>query len=190
MNRKMHGAARGLGSAQIQFKRAQRLFDSGDLAAAIECANEVLATEPKHLGAMELVVKAHWRASRLEDALAMLDRLMQLNPYELGYSYYRGHILQGMGRYGDAIDAMQRCADSESDLAEQALSALQDLHDWQRALIAEMLRTDKGFRLEYARNPERACRERGFRFANTKKMRMRARLEETERALIWSSTER
>lgn len=190
MRKKTHGAAKfELGDAQIQFQRAQRLFEAGDMAGAIERANEALAAEEKHLGALELVVKAYWRTSRLDEALSMLDRLMLLNPYEPGYSYYRGHILQGMGRYGDAIDAMQRCAESDSALAERALSDLQDLHEWQRTLIAEALRNDRAFRLEYARSPEAACLARGFRFASTKKLRMQERLEATERALIWRPTD-
>lgn len=187
MSKKTFGAAQnGLGDAHIQFQRAQRQFEAGDMSGAIEGCSKTLASEPKHLGAMELIVKALWRTSRLDEALIMLDKLMKINPYEPGYSYYRGHILQGMGRYGDAIDAMQRCADSDSALAEQALADLQDLHEWQKTLIAEALKSDRKFRLEYARDPERACMALGFRFASTRHLRNLARLEATERALIWS----
>lgn len=170
--------------------RAQTAFETGDFDSAIRLGSALSKREPDHLGALEILARAHWRAERYEEALGPLDQLIALNPYEPGYFYLRGVICQGLGRFGEAIDAMQRCLSfTDSPVAQQALAAMRELESWQETLIAELLQRDPVFRTEYARDPIAACAGRGYRFADSARAGDHMQRSQTERALVWSRVE-
>ncbi len=174
-------------SAQTLFALAQVAFDQSELRECLSLAKRSVRKEPDHLGSWELVARSQWRLGHYREALQTIDRLVSLNPYEPGYFYLRGMILQGLGHCGIAIEAMQRCLSFEdSPVAEQAMAALKELESWQAVLIAEALESDQVFRIEYARNSIAACQAKGFRLIVAEQSRVKARREATVRSLHWT----
>ena len=172
------------------FALAQIAFDRTELRTCLKHASEAVRREPDHLGSWELVARSQWRLGQFEEALQTLEKLVSLNPYEPGYFYLKGMILEGLGQCGIAIEAMQRCLSfDDSPVSGQALTALKELEQWQAVLIAEALQTDKAFRFEYARNAAAACQSRGFRFAHAEQSRAHARRQMTVRTLHWTRNE-
>lgn len=154
-----------LGEAVPGLSPAQRLSRAELMLAqnrAEACAKEVrliLDRDPAHLGAMELLAKALWQTGNYDALLRVIDRLINLNPYEPGYHALRGAALQAQGKYGEASRAMAR--------APESAPALAGLQDWQAGLIADRIQGDPVFRAEYARDPEAACSAYGFALVAT-----------------------
>ena len=140
-------------------------LEQGQYAEAIHAARQVLASDPNHLGGLELLARAHWRSGECELALDDLRHLIRLNPYEPGYHFLRGGALQALGLYGEAVHAYARCLESDNaSLKANAATAIRELETWQEGLIAEMLKSDRKFRAEYAIDPVEACKAHGFAF--------------------------
>lgn len=189
---KMDGAAvKKHRRMQRLLQRALEAFEAHDHRASIRLSRQILREVPEHLGAMECLAKSLWRSERYTAALSTLDELIKLNPYEPGYFYMRGLILQSMGRFAEAIDALQRCTETEhSPVAAPAHTALRELLAWQAIVLAEMLSNDRIFAAEYARNPEAACASKGFKFVENQALRQIAQLEQTAKALVWAPRDR
>lgn len=163
-SQKRRGGRSGL-SPLMAVAQAESLLTRERPFAAIATLEGVLETDPNHLGALELLAKAHWRAGHHEAALDALRHLIRLNPYEPGYHFLAGSAQQALGRYGEAVQAYSRCLDpSNPALMQAAQLAIQEVEGWQESVIAELLRSDPTFRVEYGRSPMAACRKRGFSF--------------------------
>ncbi len=119
----------------------------------------ILKEDPNHLGALEIYAKALWQQRRWPALLSALDRLICLNPYEPGYHLLRALALECQGRFGEAVQAYARAG-----AEEQASASIEDLREWQSMIVADLLREDPVFQVQYARNPHEACRSRGFEF--------------------------
>ncbi len=140
--------------------RADLSLTMGDASSCADQAREILAQDKDHVGALEVLAKALWQTCEFSELMVVIDRLMELNPYEPGYHSLRGAAYQAMGRYGDAVRAMVRGNGSDGG------QSLAELQDWQADLVAALLQEDSVFRAHYSQNPERACLDRGFAFAN------------------------
>jgi len=140
-------------------------LEAGHYAQAASIARAILAKDPNHLGGLELLARACWRAGDFERGLDTLRHLIRLNPYEPGYHYLRGSALQALGHYGESIRAYSRCLDSDSDtLRQQTATAIRELERWQEGVIAELIANDRVFRADYQQDPLAACQRRGFAF--------------------------
>lgn len=142
-----------LRSAEIEAKQ-------GNPRGAMVAAEQILSADPSHLGALELRAKCEWQTGAYEAVLRTLDRLMTINPYEGGYHALRGASLQCLGRYGEAYRAFER---TENLPGREEIMA--ELHEWQAAIVTEMLREDRVFRAHYRQDPAAACAARGFHIA-------------------------
>lgn len=181
-------------SARRPTHRVQRLLgtgvghlDNANYAQAASAAREILARDPNHLGGLELLARAQWRAGEFEFALDSLRHLIRLNPYEPGYHYMCAVALQSLGHYGEAVRAFGRCMESgASPLIETAAASIRDLEDWQESVIADLLRSDQGFQREYAADPMSACKNRGFAFAaEDSRLSLRLSAATEKPALMW-----
>lgn len=143
-----------------QLLAAERHARLGESEEAIRIAADVLAQDPKHLGALELTARAQWKIGEYESLLATLRQLVATNPYEPGYHALRGSALQCLGRYGEATMAMERA----KSLTGQR-EALAELREWQAGLIADLIDSDPIFRTHYRQDPVAACAQRGFHIA-------------------------
>ncbi len=140
--------------------RAEYLLARGDPRAAAACARRVLRHDPEQIGCLEVLARSLWQLGLYDSLLVTIATLTRLNPYEPGYHELRGAALQALGRLGEAVKAFAR-ATPKSDIAG---ASVQELRNWQETVIADMIRDDEVFRIAYARDPESACRERGFEF--------------------------
>lgn len=141
---------------------AKHILERGDSAQAIEVVSPILLADSQHVPALEIQARAQWRLGLYQEALGSLTRLTRLNPQEPGYQYLKGLCLQGLGRFGLALRAFERCARSNSPDAQAAAEAIVHLREWQEFLIQELMACDKEFRKAYGRDAETAARARGF----------------------------
>jgi len=145
--------------------KAESLLNRDRSFAAIATLEKILDVDPNHLGALELLAKAHWRSGQHEAALDTLRHLIRINPYEPGYMYLAAGAHQALGHYGEAVRAYERCLDSGNpSLSKAAELSIQELEGWQESVIAELIQSDPAFRAEYRQAPMEACRNRGFAF--------------------------
>jgi tetratricopeptide (TPR) repeat protein len=144
--------------------QARMALQLGDIDRARTLAKRVLARDRDHLGALEVLASAQWRAGECDEVLRTTSRLIQLNPYEPGYFALKGSALQSLGRYGEAAQCLARATELP-DMAD----ALRELESWQATLIRELLRSDPVFKAAYAQDPESCCARHGFVFASSGK---------------------
>lgn len=171
-------------AASTSIEAAQRDFDAYRYAESEQAARAILADNPNHLGALELLAKVEWRLERNSDALATLQKLVTLNPFEPGYFYMRGLIYQALGQFREASDSLARAVAFEgTPMSQAATVALEDLEAWQKSLIAQLAQDDPEFRLRYAQDPAAAIQQRGF--VIRARAAVAARPEILRRAVVW-----
>lgn len=145
---------------------AEMALRAGHSEFAIRLAGQVLEFDESNIGALETLAKAQWQENRYQDLLGTLGRLIRLNPYEPGYHALKGATLQCLGRYGDSIRSYLRGGDNPG-----ARESAEELRAWQADLVENLLREDHVFKVHYMRNPEEACRARGFEFLSESTVR-------------------
>ena len=162
-SRKDYGGS--MKSAELNISNAKELDHASSLLKfsrfpeACAVARQIVVKDPKHVGALEILVKALWQCGQHDEVLLVLRRLIVLNPYEPGYRALQGAALQCLGRYGEAARAF-----AQSSQLPSSQEALQELRSWQAGLVQEMLGTDPVFRAHYEQDPKDACLCRGFDF--------------------------
>ncbi len=165
---------------------AQQHFEQGNFDACLEAAGSLLGEASDHLPSLELIAKCQWKQGQFEEALHTIDRLVALNPYEPGYFLLRGAACEGLGLVGDAIAAYRRClVNPDSAAAKTAATELPRLLEWQARTLTTLLEEDRCFRIAYDRNPEEACKSRGFQFIEPREVRL-LRLIEPSFELSWA----
>jgi tetratricopeptide (TPR) repeat protein len=133
----------------------------GNVQFAIDRAERIIADDPKHLPAFELLAKALWQVGDLPRLIVVLQGMIRMNPYEAGYFALLGAAEQSRGQIGAAITPLARSLELDSTDANVA-AMLGSLRAYQSTLIEQLLAEDKKFRQEYDVDPVEACRTRGF----------------------------
>ncbi|HMS56523.1 MAG TPA: tetratricopeptide repeat protein [Fimbriimonadaceae bacterium] len=162
MNSRKHREQERPGGNLASLVLAKHILERGDSAQAIEVVSPILLNDPQHVPALEIKARAQWRLGLYDEALRSLGALTRLNPQEPGYQYLKGLCLQGLGRFGLALRAFERCARSTSPEAQAATEAIVHLREWQEFLIQELIACDREFRRAYLRDAETAAKNRGF----------------------------
>ncbi len=157
----LNGNEESAGALARRIVRAEISLTVGDAKGCAREARQILASDPTHVGAMEVLAKALWQSCEFTELLPVIERLIVLNPYEPGYHSLRGAVYQALGRYGDAVRSMERGAKTDDG------RAIREIQEWQADLVAVLLQEDTVFRAHYAQDPERACLDRGFAFEST-----------------------
>ena len=152
-------ADRNVREKGLALSRAELCLKIGQIDRCLVDTRAILADDPNHVGALEVLAKALWQAGDCETLLTTLDRLILLNPYEPGYHALRGAAYQSLGRLGDAVNSFSRAKGNEEALAE--------LQEWQAELVANLIYEDRVFRAQYAQDPKAACLARGFAFTES-----------------------
>jgi len=117
-----------------------------DYQRALAAVDGVLALEPEHRGALSLRYKVNLEAKLQEDALADLDRLLELDPESAEAVYARAVTLGELGRFEESEAAHRRFMEVATASDQPGLAA--------RACAAYAL----AFR-DYADDAERALQE-------------------------------
>lgn len=112
---------------RVAMGEAARLLDSGNSAAALEALDRALAADPDDCAALALKARLHLRAGQAVSALE-IGELMRLRVPE----DYRGPLTVGlalgqMGRYREALVALDRAIEREPEAAE-AFAARAEIH--------------------------------------------------------------
>ena len=94
--------------SKLNFDRAARMHRAGDLAAAAELYNAVLATEPTHFGAAHMLGILWMQQGRFQDAERQLRRALQLDPYAAETLNHLGMSLRSLERLDEAVDSYDR----------------------------------------------------------------------------------
>ncbi len=94
--------------AQAGFLYIQR----GNLMAAWECLRRALEVDPLSVRVHRNVAFLHYYARQYETALDPIKRALELAPNVPYSSYYEGMILMQMGRFDEAIAALEGGADA------------------------------------------------------------------------------
>jgi tetratricopeptide (TPR) repeat protein len=163
------------------YSSAEAALRAGLAEEAIEIASEVLKTDDANIGALETIAKAQWQIHEYSDLLATLNRLIRINPYEPGYHALKGAALQCLGRYGESIRAYLRGGDTPG-----ARESAEELRAWQAQLVQSLLQADPVFKAHYSRNPEEACRARGFEFRSESRIRQWFMSDDSARATLFT----
>lgn len=143
-----------LAVAERALARGERRLRLGDAPRARDLARRVIARDPDHLGAWELLGRAALRLGEPEETLEAAGRLLALNPYDPGYHSLRGLALRDLGRYAEGARELAR--DPRADIALGGLAVEQE------RVVAELVRTDGRFAQRYAAAPARTLQEEGF----------------------------
>ena len=145
-----------------QLRAAEFALASGDAVHAAQHAELLIADDPAHLPALEILAKALWQIGDLPRLTALLDCMIRLNPYEPGYFALLGAAHQSLGRIGAAISAFGRSLVLDGGKDPSVAEMLVDLRRFQAGLIEGLLADDATFRGAYRQDPVAACRARGF----------------------------
>lgn len=145
-----------------QFRAAEFALASGDAQVAVQHAESLIADDPTHLPALEVLAKALWQIGDLPRLTALLEGMIRLNPYEPGYFALLGAARQSLGQIGAAISSFGRSLELDGGKDASVADMLVDLRRFQANLIEGLLADDATFRAAYRVDPVNACRSRGF----------------------------
>jgi predicted TPR repeat methyltransferase len=104
-------------SALARYARSLELYHRGELDAALACCAELLAIEPDHAGALQLMGVLRARDGAYEAAVELFDRAIEADPAMASVHNNRGHALLALHRHGAAVASYDRA------LALQLVSA-------------------------------------------------------------------
>jgi tetratricopeptide (TPR) repeat protein len=153
----------GVDNRQTNHDLLARASASASALETIRLCNRILASDPKHLPAIELKVKSLWRRGDYEQALDGLNQALRLNPYDPGYYFLKGDCYQNLLRYGEAIDSYSRCmSGDDAEIATQAEMRLKGLQQWQTELLHELVRSEPKLAAEFRSDPV-SLQSYGFR---------------------------
>src|SRR6188508_310253 len=88
--------------------RAAAAGNAGDLVQAERLCRTLLAAQPNHAEALELLATLHYHAGKPSEALAAINRVVALRPKSPEAHFSRGTILQNMGRLAPALTSFDK----------------------------------------------------------------------------------
>lgn len=94
------------------------LHRQGSLSAALECYGRLLGQEPGHGPALKLMAELHLQAKRYQDALDLLDRLLELHRQDATAFNNRGIALSALGRMDEALQSYAQALRIDPGYAE------------------------------------------------------------------------
>ena len=87
---------------------ALRLHREGNVKQAAEACRQLIATDPRHIAALELVAQCLVQGNDLPGVRAALDSLIRANPQDPKYSTKQAELYLRLQQPASAIDAYQR----------------------------------------------------------------------------------
>ena len=170
-----HGASGQL-REKVLVCRGEAFKDLGHDTEALEDLEEALGDHPTDPDAMSTMAELLDKNGRHEEALALLVKLCELRPAEVGHWTSRGYELSLLGRHAEAIKIYDKALSLDKDepvaLSDRAYSLMmlgreeEALRDVDRSLRfypsnAFALRT-RGILLVHKGDHEKACRDLNF----------------------------
>ncbi|MBW3622809.1 MAG: tetratricopeptide repeat protein, partial [Armatimonadetes bacterium] len=143
---------------------AELLLEQGRVDDTLHETEEILKRSPRHLRRLDLRGTAYLTQGDLDRALTVVNQMILLSPADPLHHFKRAILLQQKGQVGAALASFLRVVemDTESELAQQSVEAVQTLDDYQIRQILLLASEDALFRYRLTQNPEIATRQRGF----------------------------
>ena len=91
---------------------------AGRLAEAEACYRRVLAAQPNHADALNMLGALAHQVGRSDVAVDLIRRAIEINGNNPGYFYHLGCALQGQGKPDEAVAAFRQTVRLEPDLAD------------------------------------------------------------------------
>ena len=88
--------------------RAAAAGNAGDLAEAERLCRTLLAAQPNHTEALQLLGTLQYHGGKPAEALAAINRVVALRPKSADAQFSRGTILQSMGRLAPALTSFDK----------------------------------------------------------------------------------
>jgi predicted O-linked N-acetylglucosamine transferase (SPINDLY family) len=92
--------------------------NAGEFDSAAKLCREILAADPQHADAINLLGIIDFFAGRLQPALEKVRRAVELNGDNAGYHYNEGQICGNLGRTQEAIAAFRQAISLQENLAD------------------------------------------------------------------------
>lgn len=113
----------GHGSApDYVLQSAMRLHQAGNLAEAARLYNQVLRTNPKHFGALQMLGFLHFQRAEFEDAAQIMAKALKIDPRSVDALYNRGCALQALERHKEALQCFDKAVALKPDFAAAYLN--------------------------------------------------------------------
>jgi protein O-GlcNAc transferase len=93
---------------QESFESAMRLHQAGDLAKAETIYRQVLAQEPSHADAMQMLGMLAHQVGRNDEAIQLIQRAISINPNWPDFHSNLGTVFAGLARWDEAVAAFRR----------------------------------------------------------------------------------
>jgi predicted O-linked N-acetylglucosamine transferase (SPINDLY family) len=103
-------------------QNAWRLHQAGDLAEAARLYQDILRTNPRHLGALQLLGFLHFQREEFEEAEKIMARALKIEPKAVDALYNRGCALQALERHKEALQCFDKALDLKRDYAPAHLN--------------------------------------------------------------------
>jgi tetratricopeptide (TPR) repeat protein len=100
------------------FTAGRRLHQAGQLAEAEAYYRRVLASQPNHADALNLLGLVAHQMGRHDVAVEMIRQAIQCNGQNAGYFSNLGNVLYGYGKLDEAVTAYQQAIGIKPDFAE------------------------------------------------------------------------
>jgi tetratricopeptide (TPR) repeat protein len=143
---------------------AELLLEQGMVDDTILEAAEILKRSPRNLRGLDLLGTAYLYQGDIDHALQIVNQMVLLSPTDPLHHFKRAILLQQKGQVGEALGSFMRVVEmeSESDIAQQSVEAIQMLDDYQIRQILLLASEDAMFRYRLTQDVERATRVRGY----------------------------
>jgi Tfp pilus assembly protein PilF len=122
-----------------------RLHNAGRIAEAAKFYRQVLESAPNHPDALHLLGVVHGQSGRHDQAIALLERAIQIQPSSAAFHADLGMALVGLGRHDQAVasyrlalklDPLSAAAHHNLGVALMELGSLDDAAECYRRAIA------------------------------------------------------
>ena len=123
----------------VLFDRALSSHQRGNLQVALDCYQQILAAQPRHVDAMHNLGVLYGQLGRFDEALSWLGEAGAAQPGNFLVHYHKGRVFQALTRFDEALAAYDQAVELKPDCVEAYIyrgSVLNALRRYEEALSA------------------------------------------------------
>jgi tetratricopeptide (TPR) repeat protein len=148
---------------------AETHLGAQDWDAGAKVCREILAREPRHHAALELLATAHLQTNQLKAAIEVMERLLLISPRDPLHRLKLATLMQLQGALGASSREFQRVLETHGEFpfTNDATEAVEALDRLQTQQILMMAAEQNQFRLKLERHFDAALAEGGFHLSES-----------------------